>query len=117
MRVLHRLVLTRPGRVLLRLTRRTRVSPAGWTQADPIDPRAAAAEVDVPLLVVHGDEDDYFPLHHAWHVHSAADQATLWLERGFGHAEAGVTESLAVRIVAWLDEHTRPSGAMTSGRA
>ncbi|WP_298323639.1 alpha/beta fold hydrolase [Haloactinopolyspora sp.] len=106
MRTLHRLILTRVGRTVLRLTRRTRVSPAGWA-ADPIDARAAAAEVDVPLLVVHGDEDDYFPLHHAWHVHSAAGDATLWLERGFGHAEAGATEPLIRRIGAWVVEQTR----------
>lgn len=109
MRTLHRLILTRAGRTLLRVTRRTRVSPAGWSTPHPIDARAAAAEVDVPLLVVHGDQDDYFPLHHAWHVHSAAERATLWLERGFGHAEAGVTEPLAVRIGAWLAEHTQPA--------
>jgi pimeloyl-ACP methyl ester carboxylesterase len=107
MRAVHRLVLTRGGRTLLRLARRTRVSSAGWCQPDPIDPRTAAAELDVPLLVVHGDRDDYFPLHHAWHVHAAAAQATLWLERGFGHAEAGATESLITRIGGWLDEHAR----------
>lgn len=107
MRTLHRLILTRAGRTLLRLARRTRVSPAGWSDKDPIDARAAAAEVDVPMLVVHGDEDDYFPLHHAWHVHSAAADAALWLERGLGHAEAGVTEALVRRIGTWLDSHTK----------
>ncbi len=106
MRTLHRLILTRAGRTLLRLARRTRVSPAGWSDKDPIDARAAAAEVDVPMLVVHGDEDDYFPLHHAWHVHSAAADAALWLERGLGHAEAGVTEALVRRIGTWLDSRT-----------
>ncbi|WP_199700801.1 alpha/beta hydrolase [Jiangella rhizosphaerae] len=106
MRTLLRLILTKPGRMLLRLLRRTRVSPAGWSTPDPIDARAAAAELDVPLLVVHGDKDDYFPVHHAWQVHAAAPVATLWLERGFGHAEAGATESLVTRIGAWLDEHT-----------
>lgn len=117
MRNLLRLVLTKPGRALLRLARRTRVSPTGWSTPYPMDPRAAAAELDVPLLVVHGDQDDYFPLHHAWHVHSAAEQATLWLERGFGHAEAGVTESLAVRIGAWLDQRTGPVSVLPAGGA
>lgn len=107
MRTLHRMILTRAGRTVLRLTRRTRVSPAGWETAEPIDARAAAAEVDVPLLVVHGDEDDYFPLHHAWHVHSAAGDATLWLERGFGHAEAAATEPLIRRIGTWVAERVK----------
>lgn len=109
MRTLHRLILTRAGRGLLRLARRTRVSSAGWKHPHPIAPPAAAAEVDVPLLVVHGDQDDYFPVHHAWHVQTAAPDSTLWLERGFGHAEAGATESLVTRIGAWLDQHTRAS--------
>lgn len=112
MRTLHRLILTRPGRGLLRLARRTRVSPAGWSTPDPIDARAAAAEVDVPLLVVHGDRDDYFPLHHAWQVHVAAARGDLWLERGFGHAEAGATESLVSRIGGWLDQQTRRVAAV-----
>ncbi|WP_199521818.1 alpha/beta hydrolase [Jiangella anatolica] len=114
MRTLLRLILTKPGRMLLRLLRRTRVSPAGWSTPAPIDARAAAAELDVPLLVVHGDKDDYFPVHHAWQVHAAAPVATLWLERGFGHAEAGATEPLVARIGAWLDEHTLAVDAVRS---
>jgi pimeloyl-ACP methyl ester carboxylesterase len=112
MRVLHRLVLTKAGRMVLRLARRTRVSPVGWAQPYPLDPRAAAAQLEVPLLVIHGDKDGYFPLHHAWQVHRAASKATLWRERGFGHAEAGVTEPLAIRIGAWLTERTVPFTAV-----
>lgn len=104
MRLLHRLVLTAPGRTFLRVARGTRVSSDEWRAPLPIDPPAAAAEIDVALLVVHGDRDDYFPPDHAWRVHAAAPRSTLWLEAGFGHAEAGVTAPLAQRISGWIAE-------------
>lgn len=105
MRTLHRLVLTRPGRGALRLLRGTRVTRHSWTDPLPLDPVAAAELVGVPLLVVHGDRDDYFPTHHAWRVHAAATNGTLWLERGFGHAEAAMTPDHAARIGRWLVDH------------
>jgi pimeloyl-ACP methyl ester carboxylesterase len=104
MRTLHRLVLTAPGRGLLRVVRGTRVSSRRWLPPYPLDPRAAAAEIDVPLLVVHGDRDDYLPVHHAWRIQAAAPNGTLWVEPGFGHAEGAVTEPLAGRIIGWLDD-------------
>ena len=117
MRTLHRLVLTRAGRSVLRVVRRTRVSARPWTEPFPLDPRGAAAAVDVPLLVVHGDLDDYFPAHHAWGLHRAAPAGTLWMERGFGHAEAAVSEDLARRIGAWLAVRSgaRPPAASATG--
>lgn len=102
MRRLHRFVLTAPGRAVLRATRGTRVSNRPWVAPLPLDPPAAAAMVGVPLLVVHGDRDDYFPAHHAWQVHTAAPRSTLWIEQGFGHAESAVTAPLAARIGEWL---------------
>jgi pimeloyl-ACP methyl ester carboxylesterase len=115
MRTLHRLVLSRSGRTLLRLVRGTRVSPVRWTEPYPLDPRAAAAAVTVPLLIVHGDRDDYFPAHHAWQIHRSAPESTLWMEAGFGHAEGAVTEDLAQRMADWLAEHARPAHDTTDG--
>ena len=48
----------------------------------------AARIAPVPLLVVHGDADHYFPVEHAEHLFAAAGEPKeLWLEPGFGHAE------------------------------
>lgn len=104
MRLLHRLVLTSAGRLAVRAARRTRISPVPWSDPLPTDPVAAASRLDVPLLVVHGDHDDLFPVEHAHRISAAAgDRATLWVVPGFGHAEAAVTAQLAGRLANWLN--------------
>lgn len=106
-RMVHRLVLTRPGRLALR-TRGTRVSGAGWPEPEPITPAEAARRLAVPLLVVHGDVDRYFPLEHARALSAGARAAgvrtELWVEEGFGHAETAATADLIDRIGAWAKE-------------
>lgn len=74
------------------------VPPAGW-QAPP-DPVVAAAPLDIPLLVVHGEDDPYFPVSDAKHLAAAAGSgATLWRRpAGFGHAEDGLDPTFATRL-------------------
>ncbi|NDL55865.1 alpha/beta hydrolase [Phytoactinopolyspora mesophila] len=103
MRLLHRLVLSRRGRLAIRMLRRTNVTHVPWPEPYPLDPVAAAAQLDVPLLVVHGDQDDLFPVEHARRVCQAAgEHGTLWLEPGYGHAEIAVRPDLARRLTDWL---------------
>lgn len=103
MRLLHQLVLHRSGRTAIRLLRRTRVTPVPWTEPYPIDPVAAAGQLTAPLLVVHGDQDNLFPVDHAERVvHAAGDHGTLWLLPGFGHAEVAVDAAFARRLSHWL---------------
>lgn len=113
MRTLHRVVGTRPGRAVLRVARRTRVVNRAWTEPYPLDPAEAAAKIEVPVLIVHGDRDDYFPLHHAWRVHRAGATSTLWVEPGFGHAELHMTPALTERIATWLDDASSGPPAAT----
>lgn len=64
-----------------------------------LDPVALAAAVEVPLLVVHAEDDHFFPLREAEHLAAAAPRATLWREpAGFGHAEDGITPAFAVAL-------------------
>jgi pimeloyl-ACP methyl ester carboxylesterase len=102
MRLLHQLVLSRAGRLVIRALRRTRITNVPWNEPLPIDPVAAAGEIDVPLLVVHGDRDDLFPVDHARRVTAAARHGSLRLEPSFGHAEVAITEALARRVAQWL---------------
>ena len=52
---------------------------------------------------MHGDADRYFPLEHArWLVEAARGSAELWVEPGFGHAEAAATPELIQRVAAWV---------------
>ncbi len=101
MRLVQRGIGDRAGRVALRVMRGTRISGTGWNPA-PIEPRTAAALGDVPLLIVHGDADPYFPLDHPRQIAEAGgERAELWVEPGFGHGESGLTEALAHRIALW----------------
>ena len=112
MRLLHRAVETRGGRGLLKLGFGTRVTDRAWEEPFPLSPSEAAGLVPpLPLLVVHGDRDAYFPLEHARAIVGAAatgasergvaDRTEVWFEEGFGHAESATSLDIAVRIGVW----------------
>ena len=106
MRRLHWVVMRPLGRVVGRLGLKTRIDPHEWRTV-PLTPVQAAARLPslgVPLLVVHGDSDPYFPLDHPRSLHLAAgpDHSELWIEPGFGHAENSVTDDIIERVGEWL---------------
>lgn len=103
MRRLHRVVETRSGRLYARRVMRTRISPHGWDPLPAAPVECVAAVAPLPLLLVHGDRDGYFPVAHALELASAArEPVELWLEEGFAHAEAGASAELVDRIGAHL---------------
>jgi pimeloyl-ACP methyl ester carboxylesterase len=99
LRRLHLVVETRPGRAFARRFLGTRVSPEGWDPV-PVPPAdCVAAVAPLPLLVVHGDRDLFFPVHHPHALVAAATgPVELWLEPGFGHAEAAAGPELLDRL-------------------
>ncbi len=78
--------------------------PEQWR--DPPHPVQMVAEVQAPLLVVHGDDDGYFPLDDAQQLaRASAGPATVWHEPvGFGHAEDGFSPLFVDRVTAALAE-------------
>ncbi|MGH3153170.1 MAG: alpha/beta hydrolase [Streptosporangiaceae bacterium] len=110
MRWVHRAVESRTGRYVTRRRLKTRVSPVGWKMV-PVPPAEAAAKISpVPLLIVHGDQDAYFPPEHARQLYMAArEPKELWLLPGMGHAEAAATTELVDRIAHWIDAATARS--------
>ena len=103
MRRLHRVVETRSGRLFARQVMRTRISPHGWDPLPAAPVECVAAVAPIPLLVVHGDRDGYFPVSHALAlVEAAREPVELWLEEGFAHAESGATPELVDRLGAHL---------------
>jgi pimeloyl-ACP methyl ester carboxylesterase len=107
MRWVHRAVERRFGRWVTRWLLKTRVSPQGWKLV-PVPPAEAAARIaPVPLLIVHGDKDLYFPPEHARQLYMAArEPKELWLLPGMGHAEAATDSELVDRIARWVDQAT-----------
>jgi fermentation-respiration switch protein FrsA (DUF1100 family) len=49
------------------------------------DPVRAAARIELPLLIVHGDADTVIPLHHSQQIAAAAKNARLIVVPGAGH--------------------------------
>lgn len=105
MRRVHWAVERRVGRLVTRTWLKTRVSSVRWNP-DPLPPSEAAARIaPTPLLVVHGDQDLYFPPDHAKQLYeAAAEPKELWIVPGFGHAETGMNAALLDRIGQWVRE-------------
>jgi pimeloyl-ACP methyl ester carboxylesterase len=108
---------------VLRLGFGTRVTAHSWEEPYPLSPSESAAMIPpVPLLIVHGEQDSYFPVEHARSLRASAasgarqrgvpDRTDDWVIEGFAHAESGVTEELVERIASWArDALAVPAGA------
>ena len=125
MRLVHLAIENRPGRMITKAILKTRVSHGKWDPV-PLPPDDAAALIaPIPLLVVHGDKDNFFPVDHAQQIYEAAnDPKELWIVPGFGHAESATGPQLIRRIGRWmtsavgLDDVAVPQGkAAASGAA
>lgn len=110
MRRVHFAVEHRLGRFVTRRWLKTRISPEGW-KLIPVPPAEAAAQISpVPLLIVHGEKDHYFPPEHARQLYMAASEPKdLWLMPGMGHAESACGQELVDRIARWVDQATSPA--------
>ena len=73
-------------------------APTAWRS--PPDPERMVADVTQPLLLVHGEDDAYFPLEDAARLAARhAGTSTVWQEGpGFGHAEDGITPAFVERL-------------------
>ena len=74
----------------------------------PVPPAEAAAQISpVPLLIVHGEKDHYFPSEHARQLYMAAGEPKeLWLIPDMGHAESACGQELVDRIGRWINQAT-----------
>lgn len=81
-----------------------RIGRSPWSvQPGPRPPvELVDAIAPVPLLLVHGEDDHYFPAEQARLLYAAAGEPrTLWIEpAGFGHAEDGFRRPFADRLAA-----------------
>ncbi|WP_240969052.1 alpha/beta fold hydrolase [Streptomyces sp. HNM0575] len=104
MRRLHWVIQRPVGRLVSRYGLRTRIHPRDWDPV-PLSPVAAAPLLaPTPLLVVHGDQDPYFPVDHPQSLAAAGDPESteLWLVEDFGHAENAADAALLHRIGGWV---------------
>lgn len=94
MRRLHWLIERRTGRQVSRLVFRTRIAD-GWEDVPESPVEVVGRIAPIPLLLVHGDSDDYFGVEHPHALAAAAGEpCELWVVPGFGHAEGAATPQL-----------------------
>jgi pimeloyl-ACP methyl ester carboxylesterase len=107
MRLVHLAIEHRIGRFVTKTALKTRIYAGKWDPV-PLPPDDAAALIaPIPLLVVHGDQDGYFPVDHAQRIFDAAQEPKeLWIVPGFGHAESGAGPKLITRIGTWIRRST-----------
>lgn len=102
MRLVHWMFLSRTGRTATRYLRRTRLSAAGSSALSEAPVEVVGAIAPRPLLIVHGDDDHYFPAHHVDSLAAGAPGAEVWREPDMGHAEVATTAQLLDRIAGWV---------------
>jgi pimeloyl-ACP methyl ester carboxylesterase len=103
MRLVHLAIEHRAGRIFTKAILKTRITNSKWDPV-PLPPDDAAALIaPIPLLIVHGDKDEFFPVDHAERIYAAANEPKeLWIVPGFGHAERGSGPQLIGQIGRWM---------------
>lgn len=85
------------GRVLARRVMGTRINLDWGDPEAPVDLVGKIAPI--PLLIVHGENDHFFPAEAAHELYDAAGEPkALWMLEGFGHAEDGFTTAFAAEL-------------------
>lgn len=103
MRRVHWAIETRLGRLVARRLLGTRISPYGWPEVPEAPVEVVGRISPIPLLLVHGDRDHYFPVEHPEALYAAAGEPKeMWLLPGFGHAESAATPEILDRIGSHL---------------
>jgi len=104
MRQVHWAIERWHGRLVVRAVKRTRIAGNGRWEVVPLAPHEVVHMIaPTPLLIVHGDADAFFPVEHARQLYeNARDPKELWIEPGYGHAEAAATPDLIRRIAGWI---------------
>jgi pimeloyl-ACP methyl ester carboxylesterase len=115
MRRVHWAVEHKIGRLVAKTFLNTRISDGRWDPV-PVPPADAAAKIaPTPLLIVHGDADEFFPVEHAEQLYRAANEPKeLWIEPGFGHAESAAKPGLLDRIGRWVVASASPAPSVSA---
>jgi len=74
---------------------------------DVVSPARLAPDLDLPVLLVHGEQDASFPLSYAWELRDAfpAGRAELFVAPGADHSSSSLTPEYPVAIQAFVERH------------
>jgi len=74
---------------------------------DEVSPVKLAPHIDIPVLIIHGEKDESFPLHHAWRLRESfpAGKAELFVGKDSDHSSSSLTPEYPIAIKSFLDRH------------
>ena len=80
--------------------------PLSWTVSDEYSPARNVARISpIPLLIIHGDQDQIVPLQNGQRLYELArEPKQLWIVQGGNHIQAFQSQSYRDRFVAWLTQ-------------
>jgi pimeloyl-ACP methyl ester carboxylesterase len=74
---------------------------------DTVSPSRLAPEIDIPVLIIHGEKDASFPLPFAWELRDAfpAGRAELFVAPGSDHSSSSLTHDYPKAIRSFIERH------------
>ncbi|MCF8130534.1 MAG: alpha/beta fold hydrolase [Deltaproteobacteria bacterium] len=78
-------------------------------QMNAISPELLAGTIPVPVLLIHGEKDQSFPLHHAWRLRDAfpGGGAELFVAKGSNHSNSSLDPRYAEAIESFILRHLK----------
>jgi pimeloyl-ACP methyl ester carboxylesterase len=74
---------------------------------DKVSPARLAPHLNIPVLIIHGEQDQNFPLHHAWRIRDSfpTGRAELFVAKGADHSGSSLIPEYPIAIRAFVDRH------------
>ena len=81
-------------------------------QMDAISPTRLAKTLNVPVLIIHGEKDQSFPLHNAWRLRDSfpAGKAELFVAGGSNHSSSSLDPRYPDAIKSFVSRHVKDGG-------
>jgi len=78
-------------------------------QMGAVSPERLAETIHVPVLLIHGEKDRSFPLHHAWRLRDAFPEggAELFVAKGSNHSNSSLDPRYAKAIESFVSRHLK----------
>ena len=74
---------------------------------DSISPVNLSPNIDLPVMIIHGEKDQNFPLHYSWRLRDSfpAGRAELFVARNSDHSSSSLNPEYPVAIQTFIDRH------------
>ena len=79
-----------------------------WKWAlEKVSPVRLAAEIDCPVLIIHGEKDENFPLHHAWRLRDSfpPGRAETFVAAGSDHSSSSLDPGYPIVVESFVNRH------------